>query len=98
MNFDMTSVFVSAMVGVLIGSAVKGEFGGTRSSIGIHGSNGKLLPFHIGIIFFALVSFAAAFFSTMVSTFLTDVFSGLGAIIVAMVGVSFYLWATSYSR
>lgn len=98
MQFNMTSVFVSAMVGVLIGSMVKGEFGGRRSSIGVHGSDGKLLPFHVGIAFFAIVSFIAAFFSTMVSTFLTDVFSGLGAIIVSVCGVSFFLWATSYSR
>jgi hypothetical protein len=94
----LTTVAISAMIGVLIGFAVNEAFGGRRSSIGVHRSDGRLLSFWPGVIFFALVTIMAGTFTTMVSTMLTDMFSGLGALLLAVLGVSLFLNMESYSR
>lgn len=98
MSPTLTTVAISAMIGVLIGFLVKESFGGRRSSIGVHRSDGRLLSFWPGVAFFAVVTIIAGTFTTIVSTALTDMFTGIGALLIAIVGVSLFLNMKSYSR
>jgi len=93
-----TTVAISAMIGVLIGFVVKESFGGRRSSIGVHRSDGRLLSFWPGVAFFAVVTIIAGTFTTVASRILTDMFTGIGALLVAVVGASLFLSMKSYSR
>ena len=98
MSPTITTVTVSAMVGVLVGSMVHETFGGKRSSIGVHARNGQLMSFPSGVAFFGFVTLIAGIFSAIVSAFLTTEFTGFGALVIALLGVSIMLYTTSYSR
>ena len=94
----ITTVGISAMIGVLIGYGINEIFGGRRSSIGVHRRDGRLLPFWPGFVFFSMVTIVAAFTTTAVSEFLSEAFSGLGGFVLACGGVAFFLTMVSYSR
>jgi hypothetical protein len=86
------------MIGVLIGYSFNEMFGGRRSSIGVHRSDGRLLSFWPGVVLFSLVTICAALGTTAISAMITDVFSELGGFILAWFGVAFFLAIGSYSR
>jgi hypothetical protein len=94
----LTAVGVSGMIGVLVGYLINELIGGRRSSIGVHRSDGKLLPFWSGFIFFSLVVFITGLGTALTSTLLTNAFSGLGALAIATLGVALFLSVNSYSR
>ena len=94
----MEAVAVSGMIGVLIGTFVHGMFGAKRSSVGVHRSDGRIMPYWEGIFAFAFVTFIASLFTTFVSTAITDALPGLPAIVLSLLGVSLLLNATSYAR
>ncbi|WP_435196396.1 hypothetical protein [Natronomonas sp. EA1] len=94
----LTTVGVSALIGVLIGYSFNEMFGGRRSSIGVHRSDGRLLPFWPGVVFFSVITIIVALSTTAISAMITDAFSGLGGFILAWLGVAFFLALGSYSR
>lgn len=94
----LTTVAISAMIGVLIGYGVHEAFGGRRSSVGVHRRDGRIMSFWPGVFFFAFVTVLAGGFTTAISAMLTDVFPGLFALLLCILAVSLFLNLESYSR
>lgn len=93
----MTTVAISGMVGVVIGVLVRDSFGGKRSSIGVHRSDGRLVSFWPGVFLFATITILGSFFTTAISSALTDMMAGLPAFILVLFIISLLI-SQSYSR
>ena len=98
MTPTLATVAVSAMIGVLIGTAVHEFLGAKRSSVGIHRRDGRIMPFWEGVIVFAIVISIASFFTTHTSLWITNEFPGMMAVLFCLFWLSVFLSATSYSR
>lgn len=94
----LTTVAVSALIGVLIGAGVHETFGGKRSTVGVHRRNGQLLSFWPGVVFFSLIMTVASLVTTVVSSAITSALPGIVALIFAILAVSVFLNISSYSR
>jgi len=98
MSPTITTVAISGTIGVLVGNFMHNIFGGRRSSVGVHGSDGRIKPFWSGVLLFGIVTFLSGMGTAVASSMLIDVFTGAGALGLSLIGVSLLLSLESYSR